>query len=148
MSGLTGSPLLRPTELLASLTETFTSGLSTVRSPSPLPDITTVATGRFHRRVPPAGSAASVAAPVLDLHPVLRPSGPIGPIRTLRHQALKAHVACRLEQVGADFALLIGGREDAVRATGEQAREVGLAHGQRQPAETIQRQDIEGIKRS
>src|SRR5215471_10262349 len=51
MSGLTGSPLLRPTELLASLTETFTSGLSTVRSPSPLPDITTVATGRFHRRV-------------------------------------------------------------------------------------------------
>src|SRR5215471_20493855 len=51
MSGLTGSPLLRPAELLASLTETFTSGLSTVRSPSPLPDITTVATGRFHRRV-------------------------------------------------------------------------------------------------
>src|SRR5215831_16526747 len=32
-------------------TETFTSGLSTVRSPSPLPDMTTVATGRFHRRV-------------------------------------------------------------------------------------------------
>src|SRR5262249_15873822 len=51
MSGLTGSPLLRPTELLASLTETFTSALSTVRSPSPLADITTVATGRFHRRV-------------------------------------------------------------------------------------------------
>src|SRR5215472_5525094 len=51
MSGLTGSPSLRPAELLASLTETFTSGLSTVRSPSPLPDITTVATGRFHRRV-------------------------------------------------------------------------------------------------
>src|SRR5215831_4080281 len=51
MSGLTGSPLLRPAELLASLTETSTSGLSTVRSPSPLPDITTVATGRFHRRV-------------------------------------------------------------------------------------------------
>src|SRR5215831_3954267 len=51
MSGLTGSPLLRPAELLAFLTETFTSGLSTVRSPSPLPDMTTVATGRFHRRV-------------------------------------------------------------------------------------------------
>src|SRR5215831_2321591 len=51
MSGLTGSPLLRPAGLLASLTETFTSGLSTVRSPSPLPDMTTVATGRFHRRV-------------------------------------------------------------------------------------------------
>src|SRR5215472_16568205 len=51
MSGLTGSPLLRPAGLLASLTETFTSGLSTDRSPSPLPDMTTVATGRFHRRV-------------------------------------------------------------------------------------------------
>jgi hypothetical protein len=38
-------------------------------------------------------------------------------IRTLRQQALKAHVACRLEQVGADFALLIGCREDAVQAT-------------------------------
>jgi len=45
ISGLTGSPLLRPAELLASLTETFTSGLSADRSPSPLPGITTVATG-------------------------------------------------------------------------------------------------------
>ena len=45
--------------------ETFTSELSTVWSPSPLSDMTTVATGQF----PPAGltparSAASVAAPV------------------------------------------------------------------------------------
>src|SRR6516162_4762960 len=51
MSGLIGSPLLRPAGLLASLTETFTSGLSTDRSPSPSPDMTTVATGQF----PPAG---------------------------------------------------------------------------------------------
>jgi hypothetical protein len=50
MSGLTGSPLLQPAELLASLSEAFTSGLSTVWSPSPLPGMTTVATGRFHRR--------------------------------------------------------------------------------------------------
>jgi hypothetical protein len=49
ISGLIGSPLLRPAELLASLSETFTSGLSTVRSPSPPPDITTVATEQFHR---------------------------------------------------------------------------------------------------
>src|SRR5215472_511290 len=64
---------------------------------------------------------------VLDLDPVLRPSGPIGPIRTLRHQALKAHVARRLEQVGADLALLIGCREDAVRrATGEQVGKVSF----------------------
>src|SRR5215471_7060230 len=32
------------------LQEAFTSGLSTARSPSPSPDITTVATGQFHRR--------------------------------------------------------------------------------------------------
>ena len=50
MSGLTDSPLLQPAELLASLQETFTSELSTDWSPSPLSDITTVATGRFHRR--------------------------------------------------------------------------------------------------
>src|SRR5215472_13186326 len=43
ISGLTGSPLLRSAELLASLPETFTSELPTDRSP--LSDITTVATG-------------------------------------------------------------------------------------------------------
>ena len=43
--------------------ETFTSGLSTVWSPFPLPDITTVATGQFPRAgLPPARSAASVPA--------------------------------------------------------------------------------------
>src|SRR5215475_12249554 len=51
ISGLTDSPLLRPVELLASLfQETFTSELSTAWSPSPLSDITTVATEQFHRR--------------------------------------------------------------------------------------------------
>jgi hypothetical protein len=63
ISGLIGSPLLRPAGLLASLTETFTSGLSTVRSPSLSPDMTTVATGQFPPAgLSPAGSAASVAA--------------------------------------------------------------------------------------
>src|ERR1700724_2397077 len=69
MSGLTGSPLLRPAELLASLQEAFTSGLSTGRSPSPSPGITTMATGRFPPAgLPPAGSAASVAALVHRFH--------------------------------------------------------------------------------
>jgi hypothetical protein len=55
----TGSLSLQPAELLASLSEAFTSGLSTVRSPSPPPDITTVSTGQS----PPAGlSPARMAA--------------------------------------------------------------------------------------
>src|SRR6516165_7776485 len=69
MSGLIGSPLLQPAELLASLAETFTSGLSTVRSPSPLPDMTTVATGQFPPAgLSPTGSTTSVAAPRSGLH--------------------------------------------------------------------------------
>jgi hypothetical protein len=47
ISGLTGSPLLRPTRLLASLLETFTPELSTGWSPSPLSGMSTVATGQF-----------------------------------------------------------------------------------------------------
>ncbi len=63
ISGLTGSHLLRPAKLLASLSDhdqkealqsswrskTFTSGLSTIRSASSSPDITTVSTGHLHR---------------------------------------------------------------------------------------------------
>jgi hypothetical protein len=71
---------------------------------------------------------------VLDFDPVFRPSGAIAAVRTLRHQTLKSHVARRPEQVGADLTLLEGCREDAVGAAGEQAREVGLAHGERQAA--------------
>ena len=63
-SGLTDSLSLQPAELLASLSEAFTSGLSTVRSPSPPPDITTVSTGQFPLAgLSPAGMAAS-----LDFH--------------------------------------------------------------------------------
>jgi len=63
LSGLTDSPLLRPAELLASLSEAFTSGLPMGRSASPPPDMTTVATGQFPPAgLPPAGTAASVAA--------------------------------------------------------------------------------------
>ena len=66
ISGLTGSPLLRPAELLASLSETFTSGLAAVWSPSPPPDITTVPTEQFApAELSSAGTAASVAARAL-----------------------------------------------------------------------------------
>ena len=55
----TASLALQPAELLASLAEAFTSGLSTVRSPSPPPDMTTVSTGQS----PPTGlSPARMAA--------------------------------------------------------------------------------------
>src|SRR5215467_3720217 len=51
------------------LQETFTSGLSTVRSPSPLPDITTVATGQAPPAgLTPAGPTTSVAAQLPPLH--------------------------------------------------------------------------------
>jgi len=59
LSGLPGLLTLRPARLLAPLCRiepvsrpqrAFTSGLSTVWSPSPSPGITTVATGRFHWR--------------------------------------------------------------------------------------------------
>ena len=53
------------------LQETFTSGLSTARSPSPLPDITTVATGQFPPAgLTPAGPTASVAAQLPPPHAV------------------------------------------------------------------------------
>jgi hypothetical protein len=59
ISGHTDSLSLQPAELLASLSEAFTSGLSTVRSPSPPPDMTTVSTGQS----PPTGlSPARMAA--------------------------------------------------------------------------------------
>src|SRR5215471_12704145 len=69
MSGLTGSPLLRPAELLASLTETFTSGLSTVRSPPPVAGYNYGGNWTIPPAgLPPAGSAASVAAQVPRFH--------------------------------------------------------------------------------
>src|SRR6516164_4999218 len=75
MSGLIGSPLLQPAELLASLAETFTSGLSTVRSSSPLPDMTTVATGQFPPTgLTPAGPTISVAAQLPSPH-LIAPMG-------------------------------------------------------------------------
>jgi hypothetical protein len=41
--------------------------------------------------------------PVLDLDPVLRPSGLIRPVTPLRYQSLKPELARLAEQVGADF---------------------------------------------
>src|ERR1700733_14187893 len=67
-----GSLALRPVALLALLSErigflqpsrTFTSGLSTVWSPAPPPDITTVPTGQSARAgLPPARSSTSFTA--------------------------------------------------------------------------------------
>ena len=70
---------LRPVDLLAPLADptghfsqpagTFTSGLSTGRSPFPPPDMTTVATGQFPPTgLSPAGTTASIAAPKPSLH--------------------------------------------------------------------------------
>jgi len=50
----------------------------------------------IHRRV----------LPVLDLDPVLGPTGLIGSIPALRRQAFKAHIAGRAEEIRADLAAL------------------------------------------
>ena len=52
---------------------------------------------------------------ILDFDPVLRPADPITPIRTLRHNALKSHVACRREQVGTDVALVERTEKNSIR---------------------------------
>jgi hypothetical protein len=59
--------LLGGSDRVSPATETFTSGLSTGRSPFPLPDITTVASGHSPPAgLSPAGTAASVAASLPD----------------------------------------------------------------------------------
>ena len=52
---------------------------------------------------------------VLDFDPVSAATGAVRSIGPLRHHALKAHVARRPEQVGADLALLERGDENPVR---------------------------------
>src|SRR5262245_8683130 len=70
MSGLTGSPCYDLLSCSPPLQETFTFGLSTARSPSPLPDMTTVATGQFPPAgLTPAGPTTSVAAQLPCLLP-------------------------------------------------------------------------------
>ena len=60
------------------LQETFTSGLSTVWSPSPLPGITTVATGQFPPAgLTPAGPTTSVAAQLPPLHAMTKSVAPL-----------------------------------------------------------------------
>jgi hypothetical protein len=84
-------PVLLPAhegeEIVPLPTETFTPGLPAVRSPSPLPGMTTVATGQVPPAgLPPAGTAASFAATDdADLYagqPRAYPSGqePVGPL--------------------------------------------------------------------
>ena len=68
--------------------------------------------------------------PVLDLDPVFRSTGAVGPISALRHNALKLHLARGLEQVRSDLALLEGRDEDSVCAAAQVL--------------AIQRQNVEG----
>jgi hypothetical protein len=73
LSGLPGSLSLQPAKLLASLSdpETFTSGLPVGRSPSPPPDITTVAAGQPPPTgLSPAGTVTSLAAPQVPGRPL------------------------------------------------------------------------------
>jgi hypothetical protein len=50
--------------------------------------------------------------PVLDLDPMVTPAAAIGALAMLRDQALQPHPTGRLEQIGADLALLEGRDED------------------------------------
>src|ERR1700746_3196789 len=108
--------------------------------PIAAPDVCdgTSAVGESRHRIPGA-SVGQLTAPclelilhasigrmlaILDLHPVWRPSGAVGPIGSLRHQALEAELAGLAEQGGADLAPLEGRNEDAVRSPREQPRQV------------------------
>jgi len=65
---------------------------------------------------------------VLDLDPVLRSTGTIGPITPLRNQTLKPELARLAKQGRPDFSLLEIAHEDAIRPARQQAGEIGLAH--------------------
>src|SRR5262245_5595532 len=89
MSGLTGSPCYDLLSCSPPLQETFTSGLSTARSPSPLPDMTTVATGQFPPAgLTPAGPTTSVAAQLPPPHLTLTCTVPGSEYQIISHGAL------------------------------------------------------------
>jgi len=60
-----------------------------------------------------------------------RPAGTIGTISAFRNQTLGTHIAGRPKQVRADLALFEGGDEDALGATDQEPRQIGLAHPER-----------------
>ena len=85
--------------------------------------------------------------PVLNLDPMVAPAASADALAMLGDQPLKPHPARRLEQFGANFALLEGRNEDSLGPAAQHLRQVGLAQVQRQPAEIIAviRQAVEGV---
>ncbi|GGI26728.1 hypothetical protein GCM10010987_40830 [Bradyrhizobium guangdongense] len=73
----------------------------------------------------------------VPIHTVLLPAAPVRPVPVLGDQPLQPHAAGGPEQVGADGAGLERRNEDAVRASGEQACEVGLAQAERKVSENM-----------
>ena len=65
-----------------------------------------------------------------------------------RYQALEPYLARRIEQVGADLALLEGRHEDPLGSAAEELGQICFAHVQRQRSEIVarQRQAVEGIE--
>ena len=64
------------------------------------------------------------------------------------NQPLEPKFASLAEQIRADFALLVGRKEDPVRAPCQQPREIGFAQTQWQLAQiiTVEREAIERVK--
>ena len=57
--------------------------------------------------------------PIVHLHPMRRPSGPVRSVPPLRYQSLKPQVAGRTKQVRPNLALLEWRNKDAIRAAGQ-----------------------------
>src|ERR1019366_3448070 len=85
---------------------------------------------------------------VLDLDPMRRPASAVGAVAMLRHQAFQSELAGLAEQVRPDLPLLEWRHENSVGAACQQAREIGLAHRQRQLAQilAVNHQAIEGVE--
>ena len=68
--------------------------------------------------------------------------------RLLLEERAESHPAGGAKQVRADLALFRGRDKDAVRATRQEAGEIGFAHGQRRATQilAVERQDVEGIE--
>src|SRR6516165_6852200 len=85
---------------------------------------------------------------VRDLDPMRASAATIGAVPVFAAQAFESHTTCRAEQVGANFALLEGRGEYAIRSPSEESGKVRLPHSQGQTSQVfaIHGQHVEGVK--
>jgi len=81
---------------------------------------------------------------VLDLDPVLRSAGAIGPVAALGHDPLEPELAGLAEEVASDLAAFEVRGENAIRPMFQKPGQICLAHRERQLAQVaaVERQAI------